>query len=143
MSPDQAYMENQAKAEEEKLQRKVQGLSDADRKEIYGKGSNRTTQLGLRGASLSLRAPSYGCGHGCPFLTQMDPSHCCGLLAQVWSCWLLRVKPRTRPVYLPSRCRTFPPAFPSRLSRWALQVGPCPRSLCKCKDGPKGGPLGP
>lgn len=144
MSPDQAYMENQAKAEEEKLHRKVQGLSDADRKEIYGKGSNKTTEPGLRGTSLMLTAPSYGCGHGCPFLTRMDPSHCCGLLAQVWSCWLLRVKPRTRPVYLLSKYRTFPPPFPSRLSRWALQVGPRPRSLFKCTAGygpPRGGPL--
>lgn len=39
MSPDEAYMEKQVKAEEEKLQRKVQSLSDTDRKEIYEKGS--------------------------------------------------------------------------------------------------------
>lgn len=56
MSADQAYMENQAKAEEEKLQRKVQGLSDADRKEIYGKGSNKTTELGLRVTSFTSTA---------------------------------------------------------------------------------------
>uniref|UniRef100_A0A3Q3J0S6 Presequence protease, mitochondrial n=1 Tax=Monopterus albus TaxID=43700 RepID=A0A3Q3J0S6_MONAL len=38
MSPDQAYLEKQAKAEEEKLQRKIHGLSDGDRKEIYENG---------------------------------------------------------------------------------------------------------
>ncbi len=38
MSPDEAYMEKQAKAEEEKLQKKIQALSDSDRKEIYEKG---------------------------------------------------------------------------------------------------------
>lgn len=39
MSPDEAYMEKQLKAEEEKLQRKLRCLSEADRKEIHGKGS--------------------------------------------------------------------------------------------------------
>lgn len=39
MSPDLAYMDKQAKAEEEKLQNKIQVLSDTDRKEIYEKGS--------------------------------------------------------------------------------------------------------
>lgn len=43
MSPDEAYMEKQAKAEEEKLQRKIQALSDGDRKEIYEKGNNNFT----------------------------------------------------------------------------------------------------
>ncbi|KAF7651655.1 hypothetical protein LDENG_00107570 [Lucifuga dentata] len=38
MSPDEAYLEKQAKAEEEKLHQKVQALSDSDRKEIYEKG---------------------------------------------------------------------------------------------------------
>ncbi|XP_045906812.1 presequence protease, mitochondrial isoform X2 [Micropterus dolomieu] len=38
MSPDEAYMEKQAKAEEEKLQKKIQALSDRDRKAIYEKG---------------------------------------------------------------------------------------------------------
>lgn len=38
MSPDEAYMEKQATAEEEKLQKKIQALSDGDRKEIYEKG---------------------------------------------------------------------------------------------------------
>ncbi|XP_070700808.1 presequence protease, mitochondrial [Pempheris klunzingeri] len=38
MSPDEAYMEKQAKAEEEKLQKKIKALSDSDRKEIYDKG---------------------------------------------------------------------------------------------------------
>ncbi|XP_044075003.1 presequence protease, mitochondrial [Siniperca chuatsi] len=38
MSPDEAYMEKQSKAEEEKLQKKIQALSDSDRKEIYEKG---------------------------------------------------------------------------------------------------------
>uniref|UniRef100_A0A4W6CEF6 Presequence protease, mitochondrial n=1 Tax=Lates calcarifer TaxID=8187 RepID=A0A4W6CEF6_LATCA len=37
MSPDEAYLEKQAKAEEEKLQKKIQALSDSDRKEIYEK----------------------------------------------------------------------------------------------------------
>lgn len=39
MSPDEAYMDKQAKAEEEKLQNKIQALLDTDRKEIYEKGS--------------------------------------------------------------------------------------------------------
>lgn len=38
MSPDESYLEKQAKAEEEKLQKKIQALSDSDRKEIYEKG---------------------------------------------------------------------------------------------------------
>lgn len=38
MNPDEAYMEKQVKAEEDKLRRKVQALSDTDRKEIYQKG---------------------------------------------------------------------------------------------------------
>uniref|UniRef100_A0A668AUX1 Pitrilysin metalloproteinase 1 n=1 Tax=Myripristis murdjan TaxID=586833 RepID=A0A668AUX1_9TELE len=38
MSPDEAYRDNQAKAEEEKLQTKIQTLSDSNRKEIYEKG---------------------------------------------------------------------------------------------------------
>ncbi|KAM6920229.1 presequence protease, mitochondrial [Lycodopsis pacificus] len=38
MSPDEAYLEKQAKAEEEKLQKKIQALSDGDRKEIYENG---------------------------------------------------------------------------------------------------------
>ncbi|KAM7400088.1 hypothetical protein PAMA_004675 [Pampus argenteus] len=38
MSPDEAYLDKQAKAEEEKLQRKIQALTDSDRKEIYEKG---------------------------------------------------------------------------------------------------------
>ncbi|XP_056913748.1 presequence protease, mitochondrial isoform X2 [Takifugu flavidus] len=38
MKPDEAYMEKQVKAEEEKLGGKVQALTDADRKEIYEKG---------------------------------------------------------------------------------------------------------
>ncbi|TKS79374.1 Presequence protease, mitochondrial [Collichthys lucidus] len=38
MSSDEAYLEKQAKAEEEKLQKKIQALSDSDRKEIYEKG---------------------------------------------------------------------------------------------------------
>lgn len=43
MSPDEAYMEKQAKEEEEKLQKKIQALSDTDREEIYAKGSNNFT----------------------------------------------------------------------------------------------------
>ncbi|KAG7219989.1 hypothetical protein INR49_001088 [Caranx melampygus] len=38
MSPDDAYLEKQAQAEEEKLQKKIQVLSDSDKKEIYEKG---------------------------------------------------------------------------------------------------------
>lgn len=38
MSPDDTYLEKQAKAEEEKLHRKIEALSDIDRKEIYEKG---------------------------------------------------------------------------------------------------------
>ncbi|XP_071346670.1 presequence protease, mitochondrial [Trachinotus anak] len=38
MSPDEAYLEKQAQAEEEKLQKKIQALSDSDKKEIYEKG---------------------------------------------------------------------------------------------------------
>ncbi|XP_037315052.2 presequence protease, mitochondrial [Pungitius pungitius] len=38
MSPDEAYLEKQAKAEEEKLQKKINALSECDRKEIYDKG---------------------------------------------------------------------------------------------------------
>lgn len=42
MSPDESYLEKQAQAEEEKLQKKIQALSDGDRKEIYDKGKNTT-----------------------------------------------------------------------------------------------------
>lgn len=38
MSPDEQFMEKQAQAEEDKLQRKVQALTQEDRKEIYQKG---------------------------------------------------------------------------------------------------------
>ncbi|XP_056149535.1 presequence protease, mitochondrial isoform X2 [Lampris incognitus] len=38
MSPNEAYLENQAKAEEEKLQQKIQSLSDSDRRDVYEKG---------------------------------------------------------------------------------------------------------
>lgn len=38
MSPDEAYLEKQAKAEEEKLQKKIGALSAGDRKEIYENG---------------------------------------------------------------------------------------------------------
>lgn len=41
-------MEKQVKAEEEKLGRKVQALSDADRKEIYQKGSKNVTKAPKR-----------------------------------------------------------------------------------------------
>lgn len=43
MSPDDAYLEKQAKAEEEKLQKKIQALTDSDRKEIYEKGNDNVT----------------------------------------------------------------------------------------------------
>uniref|UniRef100_A0A665XFA6 Pitrilysin metalloproteinase 1 n=1 Tax=Echeneis naucrates TaxID=173247 RepID=A0A665XFA6_ECHNA len=38
MSPDESYLEKQAQAEEEKLQKKIQTLTDSDRNEIYKKG---------------------------------------------------------------------------------------------------------
>lgn len=38
MSPDENYLEKQAKEEEEKLHRKIKGLSDTDRTDIYKKG---------------------------------------------------------------------------------------------------------
>uniref|UniRef100_A0A673BG49 Presequence protease, mitochondrial n=1 Tax=Sphaeramia orbicularis TaxID=375764 RepID=A0A673BG49_9TELE len=38
MSPDETYLDKQAKAEEEKLQKKIQALTDSDRKDIYEKG---------------------------------------------------------------------------------------------------------
>ncbi|CAL8277109.1 unnamed protein product [Lota lota] len=38
MSPDEAYLEKQALAEREKLQRKTQALTERDRQEIYDKG---------------------------------------------------------------------------------------------------------
>uniref|UniRef100_A0A8C7L895 Pitrilysin metalloproteinase 1 n=1 Tax=Oncorhynchus kisutch TaxID=8019 RepID=A0A8C7L895_ONCKI len=38
MSPDEAYLEKQVKAEEEKLQKKIQALSESDKKDIYEKG---------------------------------------------------------------------------------------------------------
>lgn len=62
MSPDEAYVEKQVKAEEEKLQRKVRCLSDADRKEIYRKG-------GTDSMSLKFRAPK---GRTCNGFEQCD-----------------------------------------------------------------------
>lgn len=41
MSPDEAYLQKQAEAEEKKLQEKIQALSDADKKEIYQKGNKK------------------------------------------------------------------------------------------------------
>lgn len=38
MSPEDTYREKQAKAEEEKLNKKIEALSDGDKKEIYEKG---------------------------------------------------------------------------------------------------------
>lgn len=38
MSPDETYIDKQAKAEEDKLQKKIQALTDSDRKDIYEKG---------------------------------------------------------------------------------------------------------
>lgn len=40
MSPDENYLEKQAKEEEEKLQKKIHVLSDADRTELYEKGND-------------------------------------------------------------------------------------------------------
>lgn len=45
MSPDEAYLEKQANAEEEKLQKKIQALSDRDREEIYKKGDINLTNV--------------------------------------------------------------------------------------------------
>lgn len=39
MSPDERFLEKQAEAEEQKLQQKIQILSDTDRKDIYEKGT--------------------------------------------------------------------------------------------------------
>lgn len=39
MSPDERFLEKQAEAEEQKLLQKIQILSDADRKDIYEKGT--------------------------------------------------------------------------------------------------------
>lgn len=38
MSPDERFLEKQAEAEEQKLQRKIQNLKDADHKDIFDKG---------------------------------------------------------------------------------------------------------
>lgn len=40
MSPAENYMEKQAEAEDEKLLKKIEALSESDRKEIYEKGKN-------------------------------------------------------------------------------------------------------
>lgn len=40
MSPDENYLEKQAKEEEEKLHRKIKALSDANKTEIYEKGNS-------------------------------------------------------------------------------------------------------
>lgn len=53
MCPDEAFLEKQAKAEEEKLQEKISVLTDSDRKEIYQKG-NIFTSTHLIPALLSL-----------------------------------------------------------------------------------------
>lgn len=45
MSPDENYLEKQAKEEEEKLQKKIHVLSDADRREIYEKGNDDVTNF--------------------------------------------------------------------------------------------------
>lgn len=108
MNPEEAYLEKQVKAEEEKLGRKVQALTDADRKEIYQKGSEDSRRLQRDRLVVDLKILTL-----------------CASLVKVWSCWLLRVKLRTLPVYLPFKYLTLPPAFPSRRSRWALPVGRC------------------
>uniref|UniRef100_A0A4W6C8J1 Presequence protease, mitochondrial n=1 Tax=Lates calcarifer TaxID=8187 RepID=A0A4W6C8J1_LATCA len=60
MSPDEAYLEKQAKAEEEKLQKKIQALSDSDRKEIYEKGLELlTAQSKTQDASLQCVPVQY------------------------------------------------------------------------------------
>ena len=46
MSPDEAYLEKQAQAEEDKLQSKIQALSHSDRKEIYENGNDGSTDDG-------------------------------------------------------------------------------------------------
>lgn len=53
MSPEESYLEKQAKAEEEKLQKKIEVLSDSDRKQIYEKGNIWTARrLITRGCNL-------------------------------------------------------------------------------------------
>lgn len=43
MSPDEQYLEKRKKVEHEKLQQKVQDLTDVDYKAIYEKGTNQNT----------------------------------------------------------------------------------------------------
>ena len=44
MSPDEQYVEKQSNAEQDKLQQKIQALSDAARIDIYEKGMNHKTR---------------------------------------------------------------------------------------------------
>lgn len=55
-------MEKQVTAEEEKLGSKVQALTDADRKEIFEKGSKNFTGLSLN--VLMFKAPKRPTGRG-------------------------------------------------------------------------------
>lgn len=108
MSTDEAYLEKQAKAEEEKLQKKIQALSDSDKKEIYEKGNHRFVCLfAWRSGHESFQT----------FLKEL-----CLSSGQVWSCCPLRVKLRTSPVCLLSKCPTSSPRYRSLLFRSALQV---------------------
>ena len=47
MSPDGDYLKKQAQAEDEKLQKKIQALSEGDRKNIYEKGIRDSTAVQL------------------------------------------------------------------------------------------------
>lgn len=135
MSPDENYLEKRAKEEEEKLHRKVEGLSHADRTDIYEKGNDRV--LGMVVTVQGVLLPSmwrthrtwpsvcslgnrwlngmYDVQHGVKFVCFVPPP-------QVWSCWRLRVKPRTPPVCQRSECLTSSQRYPSSPSRRVPQV---------------------
>lgn len=75
MSPDDVYLEKQAKAEEEKLQKKIQALSDSDRKEIYDKGNRDPSVGGAETYRMSpgrLKSTRVSCFSRCKGLELLD-----------------------------------------------------------------------
>lgn len=42
MTPEEKYLDKQAEAEEQKLQHKIQNLTDVDLKDIYEKGAEKS-----------------------------------------------------------------------------------------------------
>lgn len=119
MSPDDAYLEKQAQAEEEKLQKKIQALSDSDKKEIYEKGNVDNIMMNdPQGSEILIHTIHEF--YKVEVWPGRDGDAC--VLLKVWSCWLCRVKPRTPPVCLRSKCPTSSRRSPSLRSRWALQV---------------------